>query len=78
MSPAFALELARQGVSTWIGFRWRLISTGSQYSTHIDDYLFREKTVEKAFMYTRRAIHKHYPKRDRVWASSMLLYGDTR
>jgi CHAT domain-containing protein len=75
-SPAFAIELARRGVPIVIGFRWKVDDKFAALHAHLFyRYLFRERNVETAFLQTRRAIHRRYSTRDRVWASSVLLFG---
>lgn len=75
-SPAFAIELARHGVPIVIGFRWKVDDWFAALHAHLFyRYLFRDRNVETAFLQTRRAIHRRYSDRDRIWASSMLLFG---
>ena len=78
-SPAFAVELARNGVPIVIGFRWRVDDRFAALHAHLFyRYLFQERRVETAFLHTRRAIYRHYSRKDRVWASSMLVFGGQR
>jgi hypothetical protein len=75
-SPAFALELAQNGVPIVIGFRWKVDDRCAMlHACTFYRKLIRERRVELAFQKTRRAIHRHHTK-DKVWASSMLVFGD--
>jgi hypothetical protein len=75
-SPAFAIELARHGVPIVIGFRWKVDDRfAAHHALLFYHFLFRERNVETAFLRTRRAIHRRFSTKDRVWASSMLLFG---
>ncbi len=77
-SPAFALELARQGVPIVVGFRWKVDDWFAALHAHLFyRYLFEEKTVEMAFLRTRRAMHRRFGSTDRSWAASMLVFGET-
>jgi hypothetical protein len=77
-SPAFAVELARHGVPIVIGYRWRVDDRFAALHAHLFyRHLFKERRVENAFLQTRRSIHRHFSRRDRVWASSMLVFGAT-
>ncbi len=75
LSPAFAIELARH-VPAVIGFRWPVDDWFAALHAHLFyRFLFRERNVETAFFKTRQAIHRRYTTRERVWASSMLVFG---
>jgi hypothetical protein len=74
-SQTFATELARH-VPVVIGFRWKVDDTFAALHAHLFyRYLLRERRIETAFLQTRRAIHQRYSQRERVWASSMLVFG---
>jgi hypothetical protein len=78
-SAAFAVELAQRGVPTVIGFRWKVNDTFAALHAHLFyRYLFRRRHINTAFLNTRKAIYNRYPRRDRVWASSMLVMGAHR
>lgn len=75
-SPAFAIELARNGVPIVIGYRWAVDDRFAALHAHLFfRHLFQQRRVETAFLHTRRALHRRFSRRDRVWASSMLVFG---
>lgn len=75
-SPAFAIELARNGVPIVIGYRWKVDDRFAALHAHLFyRHLLRQRRVETAFTAARRAIHRRFSRRDRVWASSMLVFG---
>lgn len=72
-SAPFAMTAAKEGVAAVVGYRWPVKDAWGAVHAHMFyRCLFKHRSVETAFLRTRRAM---YRKRHRgaVWASSMLV-----
>lgn len=71
---AFSIALARH-VPVVCGFRWRVIDEFAEmHALLFYRHLLRYRTVDTAAFKTRSLLHRRNPQ-EKVWASSMLVFG---
>ena len=66
-------ELARQKIPAIIGFRWDIIDDqAAEHARIFYKYLFKEKSLEYAFLKTRTDMYNRDDKH-RIWAAPILI-----
>jgi hypothetical protein len=69
----FAHEMARRGVPAAIGFRWNIDDRkAAEHADRFYDNLFKERSLENAFLRTRQQVQRIDPKHI-IWAAPVLM-----
>jgi hypothetical protein len=79
----FAFELADKDIPAVIGFRWPVNNfKAREHARTFYQHLFKERSLERAFLRTRQDMHSKYmqesDRMDKSWAASMLILQDKR
>ncbi len=69
----FAIELANNLIPAILGFRWRVADAKAcRHTQSFYRHLFELRSVDEAFLQTRREMHQEDPQ-DRTWAAPLLI-----
>lgn len=69
----FVFEMANHKVPAIVGFRWDIEdSLAFQFTKTFYEYLFTKKSLETAFLESRRAMYE-YDRESRIWAAPILI-----
>jgi hypothetical protein len=69
----FMFELANRGIPNMVGFRWSIEDRlAFEYTKKFYKTLHEERSLEKAFLRSRQAMHDSHPE-SMIWAAPLLI-----